>query len=62
MIASKHIDIRHHFLRDKVLDNTVELLHVPTEDNLADILTKPLGSDVFTGLRTRMGIETAPPR
>jgi len=32
---SKHIDIRHHFLRDKVSDNTVELSHVPTEDNLA---------------------------
>jgi hypothetical protein len=53
---SKHIDIRHHFLRDKVSDNTIDLSHVPTEDNLADILTKPLGTDTFTGLRDRIGV------
>ena len=53
---SKHIDIRHHFLRDKVFDNTVELSHVATEDNLADILTKPLGTDTFTELRERMRV------
>jgi hypothetical protein len=53
---SKHIDIRHHFLRDKVFDNTVELSHVATEDNLADILTKPLGTDTFMDLRERMGV------
>jgi hypothetical protein len=57
---SKHIDIRHHFLRDKVSDNTVELSHVQTEDNLADILTKPLGTETFTGLRERMGVGPAP--
>jgi len=53
---SKHIDIRHHFLRDKVSDNAIDLSHVPTEDNLADILTKPLGTDTFTGLRDRIGV------
>jgi dynactin complex subunit len=36
---SKHIDIRHHVLRDKITDNTIELSYVPTENNLADILT-----------------------
>ena len=53
---SKHIDMRYHFLRDKVLDNTVELSHVPSADNLADILTKPLCAPTFTELRERMGV------
>jgi hypothetical protein len=57
---SKHIGIRHHFLPDKVSDNNVELSHVPTEDNLADILTKPLGTETCTGLRERMGVGPAP--
>jgi hypothetical protein len=57
---SKHIDIRHHFLREKVLDNTVELSHVATHDNLADALTKPLSHELFEGLRQRIGVTSRP--
>ncbi|CAI7928243.1 unnamed protein product [Closterium sp. NIES-54] len=39
---AKHIDIKHHFIRDHVADHSVTLLYVPTQDNLADIGTKPL--------------------
>lgn len=53
---SKHIDMRHHFLREKCLDNTIELAHVPSADNLADILTKPLATDKFNNLRSRLGV------
>lgn len=37
---SKHIDIRHHFIRDKLEDRTVFLDHLPTEQMAADNLTK----------------------
>jgi hypothetical protein len=39
---TKHIDMRHLWLREKVVDGTVEMKHVPTNDNVADTLTKPL--------------------
>jgi hypothetical protein len=37
---SKHIDIRFHFLRDQYEKRVVDLIHVDTDDQLADILTK----------------------
>jgi hypothetical protein len=40
---SKHIDIRYHFLRERVAAKEVEVEHVPTERNIADIFTKNLG-------------------
>jgi hypothetical protein len=39
---TKHIDIRHHFLRDHEAKGDIELFHVSTENQLADIFTKPL--------------------
>ena len=39
---AKHIDIRHHYIRERVSNGEIKIVHVPSEDNLADILTKPL--------------------
>lgn len=39
---TKHIDVRFHYIREKVESHEVELVHVPTERQLADLLTKPL--------------------
>ena len=39
---SKHIDIKYHFIRLEVESGTVVLKYVPSEDNVADIFTKPL--------------------
>ena len=38
---SKHIDIRYHFIRQKVEDETLKLLKVASQDNYADLYTKP---------------------
>lgn len=48
---TKHIDIRHHFIRDLVEDGAVSLEFIPTESQLADFLTKPLDSLRFESLR-----------
>jgi hypothetical protein len=40
---SKHIDIKHHFIRGLVNDGRICLEHIPGEENIADIFTKPLG-------------------
>ena len=39
---TKHIDICHHFLRDNVANGDIILEGVRSEDQLADIFTKPL--------------------
>ena len=38
---SKYIDIRYHFVRDYVLKKKVMIEYVPTELNIADLMTKP---------------------
>ncbi len=43
----KHIDIRYHFIREQVEDGVVKLKYVPTEDMLADFLTKPQPGPCF---------------
>jgi len=45
---TKHIEIRHHFLRDHVQKNDVSFEYVDTKDQLADIFTKPLPSEPFS--------------
>ena len=38
---SKHIDIKYHFIRSEIQTGTIELKYVPTDENVADIFTKP---------------------
>ena len=38
----KHIDIRHHYIRERVKEGDIHVNHIPSKDNLADLLTKPL--------------------
>ena len=53
---SKHIETRYHFIRDKVSKGKVKLLYCKLEDNLADLLTKPLKKNKFEDLRNKMMI------
>jgi Reverse transcriptase (RNA-dependent DNA polymerase) len=39
---TKHIHRAHHFLREKVAEGVLDLVHLPTHENTADIFTKPL--------------------
>jgi hypothetical protein len=38
----RHIDIRHHFVRERVANDEIKLTYIRTDDQLADLLTKPL--------------------
>ena len=53
---TKHIEIRHHFLRDHVQKGDCMLEFVETTKQLADIFTKPLPRDTFLTLRQELGI------
>ncbi|KAG7537091.1 Zinc finger CCHC-type superfamily [Arabidopsis suecica] len=50
-IRTKHIGIRHHFIRELVEGKLVEILYIDTEKQLADIFTKPLDLSTFTNLQ-----------
>jgi len=39
---AKHIDIRHHYIREKVQEGMIKVMDVASADNLADIFTKAL--------------------
>jgi hypothetical protein len=53
---TKHIDIRHHFLIDHVAKGDIILEGVRSEDQLADIFTKPLDKTRFCMLRNELNI------
>ena len=44
---TKHINIRYHFIREHVMEGTIKLHFVPTDQQLAAIFTKPLAEVVF---------------
>ncbi|CAM8972406.1 unnamed protein product [Rhodiola kirilowii] len=52
----KHIDIRHHFIRELVEQKVATLTHVSTDKQLADIFTKPLDAAQFETLRSSLGL------
>ncbi|KZV46985.1 hypothetical protein F511_15782 [Dorcoceras hygrometricum] len=57
---TKHIDIRHHFIRDHVLKKDVRLEYVSTEQQVADIFTKPLPDAKFSYFRNSLGLLELP--
>nr|GEV58513.1 hypothetical protein [Tanacetum cinerariifolium] len=53
---TKQIKIRHHFLRDNVQKGNISIKKVSSEDNIADILTKPLKRESFNYLLVGLGM------
>ena len=53
---TKHIEIRHHFIRELVEDGTLTLEFIHTDDQKGDLFTKPLDSKRFEFLRQNVGV------
>ena len=53
---TKHIEIRHHFIREQMSNGICEIEFIESEKQLADFFTKPLTKDRFNYLRTELGI------
>ncbi|KAG8482492.1 hypothetical protein CXB51_023954 [Gossypium anomalum] len=47
----KHVEIDHHFVREKVLDGTIQVNYVPSANQVVDILTKPIPPKQFVEFR-----------
>jgi hypothetical protein len=53
---TKHIDVHYHFVRERVLSGEVELRHIRTDRQVADIFTKPLGLDKLRQFLGALGL------
>jgi hypothetical protein len=51
---TKHVDVKYHFITETVESGQVKLKWVPTQQQEADIFTKPLAAPVFLELRSRI--------
>jgi hypothetical protein len=49
-----YINIRFFFIKDKIDNGELVVEHMPTEDMIADILTKPLQGELFRKLRAKL--------
>ncbi|GKE16070.1 hypothetical protein Tco_1423647 [Tanacetum coccineum] len=58
---SKHIDIRHHFIREQVKKGVVELYFMTTDYQLVNIFTKALPRERFEFLLPRLGMKSMTP-
>jgi KUP system potassium uptake protein len=59
---TKYIDIRYHFIREAIQERNISLEYCPTEDMLADLLTKPIPKARFKKLRDEMGMGYSAPQ
>lgn len=53
---TKHIDVRHHFLRDCLEKNQIKLNYIPTNDQTADIFTKAVTPQKFDYFRSKLNV------
>jgi hypothetical protein len=53
---SKHIDIKYHYIRQCYEEGKLDVDHIRTDRQLADILTKALGRTRFVEMRERLGV------
>ncbi|KAD3641836.1 hypothetical protein E3N88_31060 [Mikania micrantha] len=54
---TKHIDVRFHYLRDLVNQEVVNLEFCKSEEQVADIMTKPLKMEMFESMRWKLGVD-----
>ena len=55
---TKHIEIRHHFLRDYVEKKVVSMNFIYTNEQITDIFTKAINREPFEALRLQLGMIT----
>ncbi len=57
---TKHVDIKYHYVREAIHEKAIQVTYCPTENMLADLLTKPLPRVCHQSLRKLIGIVELP--
>lgn len=55
---TKHVDVKFHFLREQVVLRSIDIQYLPTQQQIADIMTKALPPDQFRRLRDLLTLTT----
>jgi hypothetical protein len=58
--STKHIEVDYHFIREKVLNQDVIIKFISTDDQIADVFTKGLGSTCFLSLWVKLMMIPSP--
>lgn len=53
---SKHIQVKYHLVRESIEEGLINVEFIRSEEQLGDILTKPLGKTKFLKLRSKIGL------
>jgi hypothetical protein len=53
---TKHIDIRHHWIREQVAAGNIKPIYISTDEMVADVMTKPLDKVKHYKFSTAMGL------
>jgi len=53
---SKHFDVQNHFVHEKVENGVIDIIYVPTDNNIADIFTKALLKPKHQKFRENLGM------
>jgi hypothetical protein len=54
---TRHIEMDCHYIRDKIQDGSITTKHVDSAHQLADVLTKPLGKEIFVPMVSKLGVQ-----
>ncbi|RVW21952.1 Retrovirus-related Pol polyprotein from transposon RE1 [Vitis vinifera] len=58
---TKHIEIDLYFVREKVLQKQIQIHHVPSSDQLANVFTKATPNSRFLTIRAKLSVNQSPP-
>jgi len=58
--CTKHVEVDYHFVRDRVVKKEIHIRFISSQDQLADVFTKPLPTASFTAFRFKLGVDPPP--
>jgi histone deacetylase 1/2 len=57
---TKHVKVDYHFVRDRVAKKEIQIRFISSQDQLADVFTKPLPTSSFTAFRFKLRVDPPP--
>jgi len=57
---TKHVEVDYHFVRDRVAKKEIQIRFISSQDQLADVFTKPLPTSSFTAFRFKLQVDPPP--